>query len=74
MWHYSYGSQYDTPFWDTAKKLKIKDSLFDKILAEVKLSTMIELLAAENQKAPPIYGQWGKWNFKCWHDGMTKGI
>ena len=72
MWHYSYGSQYDTLFWDTAKKLKIKDSFFDEILAEVKLSTMIELLAAENQNAPPIYGQWGKWNFKCWHDGMTK--
>ena len=74
MWHYSYGSQYDTPFWDTAKKLKIKDSLCDKILAEVKLSSMIELIATENQKAPPIYGPWGKWNFKCWHDGMTKGI
>ena len=67
-----YGSQYNTPFWKAAKKLKIKDLLFDKILAGVKLSPMIELIAAETNNTPPIYGQWRKWNFKCWHDGMTK--
>jgi len=24
MWHYSYGSKYNTPFWKAAKKLKVK--------------------------------------------------
>ena len=31
LWHYSYGSKYNTPFWKAAKKLKIKDPLFNKI-------------------------------------------
>ena len=71
-WHYSYGSKYDTPFWDNAKKLKIKDSLFYKILEEVKTSPVVELLTAEINSTLPVYGQWHKWNFKCWQDGMTK--
>jgi len=72
MWHYSYGSKYNTPFWKAAKKLKIKDPLFNKILNEAKLSPMIELLDGEVTNAPDIYGQWHKWNFKCWYNGMTK--
>jgi len=72
MWHYSYGSKYNTPFWKAAKKLKIKDPLFNKILNEAKLSPMIELLDSNVTNAPDIYGQWHKWNFKCWYNGMTK--
>jgi hypothetical protein len=71
MWHYIYGSKYNTPFWKAAKKLKIKDPLFNKILNEAKLSPMIELLDSEVTNAPDIYGQWHKWNFKCWYNGMT---
>ncbi len=72
MWHYSYGSKYNTPFWKAAKKLKIKDPLFNKILNEAKLSPMIELLDSNVTNAPDVYGQWHKWNFKCWYNGMTK--
>ena len=73
MWHYMYGSKYKTPFWKNAKKLKIKDPIFDRILTEAKRSSMIELL---DTKKPgfnaTLYGQWAMWNFKCWHDGMPK--
>jgi hypothetical protein len=70
LWHYSYGSKYNTPFWKAAKKLKIKDPLFNKTLKEAKLSPMIELLDDQMIGTTEIYGQWHKWNFKCWYNGM----
>ncbi len=67
IWHYTYGSKYDTPFWKAAGKLKIEDHKFDRILARSKKFSMIDLL--DNDKLSE-YGQWQAWNFKCWHDGM----
>ena len=72
MWHYTFGSKYNTPFWKAAKKLKIKDPLFNKTLKEAKLCPMIKLLEATPTGTHKIYGQWEKWNFKCWYNGMTK--
>ena len=72
IWHYSDGSKYNTPFWKAAKKLKITDPLFNKILNAAKLSPMLEdpERDAEVTGTPKIYGQWHKWNFKCWYNGM----
>jgi len=72
MWHYMYGSKYDTPFWKAAKKLKIKDPLFSHLLGYAKKSSMIELRDTAIDLHTATYGQWSPWNFKCWHDGMTK--
>jgi len=72
IWHYIYGSKYDTPFWKTAGKLKIKDSEFDNILALIKKVSMIYLNDKQIDFCNKYYGQWQPWNFKCWHDGMTK--
>ena len=72
LWHYKYGSKYDTPFWKAAGKLKIIDPVFDRILAEAKRSSMIELLNEKGGFNPMLYAQWTTWNFKCWYDGMTK--
>jgi hypothetical protein len=71
-WHYTYGSKYDTPFWRNARKLKIADPLFDTFLAYAKETSMVELLDVNNSGAAEHYGQWMGWNFKNWHDGMTK--
>ena len=73
MWHYMFGSKYDTPFWKTAGKLKFEDPYFDRRLAHAKQHSMIDLLSAEQDDGKYQYGQWLPWNFKCWHDGMTNG-
>ena len=36
LWHYQFGSKYDTPFWDYAKKLSFKDDDFDALVDYVK--------------------------------------
>ena len=72
LWHYLYGSKYDTPFWKAAQKFKIKDSFFNCILAYAKQTSMTELRDIGIDFHATEYGQWTPWNFKCWYDGMTK--
>ena len=74
IWHYMYGSQYDTPFWKAARKFKIKDPIFNRILAYIKHTSMTELRDTGIDFHNSEYGQWRPWNFKCWYNGMTKGI
>lgn len=70
MWHYMYGSKYDTPFWEAAGKLKFEDSRFDSILEHAKNSTIVDLNDPDNEKH--TYGQqWEACSFKNWYDGMT---
>jgi hypothetical protein len=73
MWHYLYGSKYDTPFWKAARKFKIKDPIFNRTLAYAKRSSMVELRDMGVDFHGALYGQWKPWNFKCWYEGMTKG-
>jgi hypothetical protein len=73
MWHYMFGSKYDTPFWKTAGKLKFEDSNFNSNLAHAKQHSMVDLLSAEQNDGKYSYGQWQPWNIKLWHDGMTNG-
>jgi len=72
MWHYMYGSKYDTPFWEAAKNLKIGDPLFDDFLTYAKKLPMIDLLDNNSIFLKEAYGQWNLWNFKHWYDSMTK--
>jgi hypothetical protein len=74
IWHYQYGSKYDTPFWEMAGNLKFKDPLFDKLLEHTKESSMIDLIAElyERDKPNKHYGTWDSNSFKYWYDGMTK--
>ena len=72
MWHYMYGSKYDTPFWKAAGKLKIEHPTFDVFLEYAKKYSMIELLDAETDLfREKRYGQWMPWNFKNWYEAMT---
>ena len=72
MWHYMYGSKYDTPFWEAAKNLKIEDPLFNDFLTTAKKHSMSELLDNDSIFLKERYGQYGLWNFKSWHNSMTK--
>ena len=56
MWHYQYGSRFDTPFWDYAKSLHFKP---DQGFYEV-----------ANGNLDEEYGQWEQWNFENWKNGV----
>ena len=72
LWHYQFGSKYDTPFWDYAKKLKFFDSEFDCILRDVKDCEWGDIHQHLFTNPSPSYGQWTPYAFKVWYDGMTK--
>jgi len=57
LWHYQYGSKYDTPFWEYAKSLPFKpDKRFGMMI--------------DNPESTEMYGQWEGWNFENWKEGM----
>ena len=58
LWHYQYGSKFDTPFWEYAKSLPFNpDDRFYEMLNDEK----------DNQ---PQYGTWTKYNFDNWKNGV----
>ena len=57
LWHYQYGSEFDTPFWKYAKSLPFSPD--DKFY---------EMIGNENNDER--YGQWKKWNFDNWKNGV----
>ena len=58
LWHYHFGSKYDTPFWEYARTLTFKDANFNMFL---------------QQTAPSStpYAYWDSLQFKSWQEGMT---
>jgi len=72
MWHYMYGSKYDTPFWESTKNLVINDPVFIDFLTYAKQHSMTDLLDTTSSTFNDRYGQWGLWNFKHWNDGMME--
>ena len=73
LWHYQYGSKYDTPFWDYAKTLTIDDPRFDEI------KDLVTNISKDDAKPntyggtseDPFYGQWDLYSWKIWYDAMT---
>ena len=60
LWHYQYGSKYDTPFWEYAKSLPFNpDSKFLEMISD-----------SNNMNSKEMYGQWRKWNFDNWKKGV----
>jgi len=68
LWHYQFGSKYDTPFWDYAKTLTIEDPQFHRVLNHT-LSAGDEWFSRENNTTQ--YGQWKSFNFHYWYDGVV---
>ena len=72
LWHYQFGSKYDTPFWDYAKRLEFRDPLFDSILENCKYNEWEYIHQCLHQDSIPGYGQWTDYAFKLWYEGMTE--
>jgi hypothetical protein len=66
LWHYQYGSKYDTPFWNYAKSLPFKpDILFKKMLEYVKNTDDFTCRSDYSIQ----YAQWNPVSFKNWING-----
>tara|TARA_B100001996_G_scaffold129126_1_gene98054 strand:+ start:143 stop:1279 length:1137 start_codon:yes stop_codon:yes gene_type:complete len=72
LWHYQFGSKYDTPFWDYAKSLTFIDSKFDYYLRDSKQQSMEDLMREISENPSSYYAQWSKYAFKLWYNGMTE--
>ena len=72
LWHYQFGSKYDTPFWNYAKTLKFVDAKFDHMLKDVRGREMEDILREITKKPTSNYAQWNPHAFKVWDNGMTK--
>ena len=58
LWHYQYGSKFDTPFWEYAKSLPFNpDDRFYMMLND-------------DNDSEPQYGTWRKYNFDNWKNGV----
>ena len=71
LWHYQFGSKYDTPFWKYASSLKFTDPKFDFILNQVDELDINEIKFREIVDDYPAYGAWHRSSLKWWKDGMT---
>ena len=78
LWHYQFGSKYDTPFWDYAKKLTFNDHVFDSKLKEAIRLGWKDIHDNISLGKDTGYAYWDTGSFKYWYDGMThfykKGI
>lgn len=65
LWHYQYGSKYNTPFWSYAKSLQFKpDSSFKNVLEYVKNNSMYNCRNMHDVG----YSQWTSASIKIWLD------
>ena len=85
LWHYQFGSKYDTPFWEHAKNILFHDPLFDKYLdmaTSLKLEQCEEVTYSDYnsgvtwkgdgyRETSLAYSVWPLMSFKNWHEGMT---
>jgi len=73
LWHYQYGSKYDTPFWEYAKSLPFyPDERFRELIENPLSSHELEIKGFEKDydEAKYSYGQWATPSMKIWLDGM----
>ena len=70
LWHYQFGSAYDTPFWQYAKSLPFEPDVDFRIFSEQSLRTDYPVLNSK-EHAKKEYGIWPLMSFKTWHDGMN---
>lgn len=74
LWHYNFGSKYNSKFWNYSKNLNFNDPNFDQYL-EYSISTNNYDIVPDfygGATKNTLYGQWHPYSFKNWFDGMTK--
>lgn len=68
LWHYQFGSKYNTPFWDYAKSLPFEPNQeFNEVFEYVKSNNLFECKNA-TLNGLYHYGQWNPYSFKIWQE------
>ena len=65
IWHYQFGSKYDTPFWNYASNLSFKDPNFNLLLKEIKRGDI------DVRHSDKLYGLWHPFSIENWFRGMN---
>jgi len=71
LYHYLFGSKYDTPFWKHCKEYKITDPLFTTRLHEA-LAYSKKDIVGKFRKPPFVYGLHTPYSFKNMYEGLRK--
>ena len=71
LWHYQFGSKYDTPFWNYVKKLTFSDPIFDSKLEKCMKSEWKDIHYDATTNNDSGYGQWNNYAIKLWYESMT---
>lgn len=74
LWHYNFGSKFDTPFWSYAKQLSeqvYNDESMSYMLDYAKKTPDWKIRCQSLSDNRSGYAQWYPWSFKLWQDGMT---
>ena len=77
LWHYQFGSKYDTPFWEYAKSLPFHPDREFNYFVETAIHNNWSACVPHTYggSAPDRnYGQWPQYSFKRWYEGMTNEI
>jgi|TARA_Y100000034_G_scaffold98646_1_gene120941 hypothetical protein len=69
LYHYLFGSKYDTPFWKHCKDYKITDPLFTQRLHEALASSFKDIVGKHN-RPPFMYGLHAPYSFKNMYEGL----
>lgn len=74
LWHYQFGSKFDTPFWEYAKSFSFnpEPEFYDMINYNGKNSCddqIVRKLFGQEDRVIQ-YGQWSPLSFKVWADGV----
>jgi len=72
LWHYQFGSKYDTPFWDYAKTLAFKDAEFNQWLKTSRKTSWSDIIPRDCGGVFPMdyYAYFSHMSFKYWDEGM----
>ena len=74
LWHYGYGSKYDSDFWDYAGSLVFDDPDFDQYFEYSKNTSWNDIIPDQygGMTESGLYAQWPAYSFKTWYEGMTR--
>ena len=75
LWHYKFGSKYNTPFWEYASSLVSSDPLFERFVEGASYYGYDDVKPQNYGGRTPSdlgYAQWNLYSFRNWYDGMTK--
>jgi hypothetical protein len=72
LWHYKFGSKYNTDFWEHAKSFDINDDLINQYINFAKKSNECQVLPElyGGGSKNTLYGQWPPYSFKNWINGV----